>query len=149
MAEAITITMTLPPSLLPTDQVYIMVDSKVNTVTENLLGASRKSYGFGHGLFGAIPFGKSVPGPGFGNGPFGLGPVGHGIDTITLSTVEEYVAGDYLINTQAVDELGNLGTASTESTIQHRPTPPPPYSLAINMGTDVLTWNWQDPAPDA
>ncbi|HAI11066.1 MAG TPA: hypothetical protein DCM28_05135 [Phycisphaerales bacterium] len=149
MAEAMSITITLPPSLLPTDQVYIIVDGETDTITENLLGIERASQGFGHGLFGATAFGSSVQGPGFGNGPFGLGPVGHGIDTVTLSTVTEYVAGDYQVKTQSIDDLGNTGTASAEATIQHRPTPPPPYSLAITTGTDLLTWSWQDPAPIA
>ncbi|MFG0247818.1 MAG: hypothetical protein ACF8OB_02940 [Phycisphaeraceae bacterium JB051] len=148
MAEAITYTITLPPSLLPTDQVRIMVDGELDTITDELLPAGRTGQGFGFGLFGAHPFGTSVPGPGFGNGPFGIGRIGTGLNTITLSTTTEYVAGDYLVNTQAIDDLGNLGTASAAATIQHRPTPPPPYDLAITTGTDLLTWKWQDPAPD-
>jgi hypothetical protein len=147
VAESLSITITLPPSLLPTDQVEVYVNGVVDLTTDGLLGSGRASQGFGFDLFGAHPFGSSVPGPGFGNGPFGLGPVGRGIGTITIGTVDEYVAGDYMVKTQSVDVLGNAGTASAEATIQHRPTPPPPYSLAITTGTDLLAWSWQDPAP--
>lgn len=148
MAESIPLTITLPPSLLPTDQVSIIVDGTTDTITDNLLSVERRTQGFGYHPFGTGPFGSSVPGPGFGVGPFGLGLFGRGISTLSLTTESEFVAGDYLINTQAVDALGNDGTASDTATIQHRPTPPQPYSLAITSGTDLLTWRWQDPAPD-
>ncbi|MBL4699980.1 MAG: hypothetical protein JKX85_01870, partial [Phycisphaeraceae bacterium] len=128
------------------DQVSIYVDSVIDLETSDLLGASRKSQGFGRDLFGASVFGSSVPGPGFGNGPFSPGPIGHDIDTATLDTAAEFVAGDYAIQTQGVDVLGNTGSLSSTATIQHRPTPPAPYNLAITLGTDLLTWNWQDPA---
>ena len=148
MAEPLNITITKPPSLLPDDKVWFMVDGVNDVVIDNLHGTTRKSQGFGHGIFGYTPFGSSILGPEFGNGPFGLGPHGRGVSTTTITTESEYVAGDYLITAKGVDVLGNAGELSNSVTIQHRPTPPPPFNLATTSGTDNLVWQWQDPAPD-
>ena len=148
MAESISITITKPPSLLPDDEVWIMVDGVNDVIVDDLHGTIRKNQGFGNGIFGYTSFGSSVPGPGFGNGPFGLGLFSRGVDTTTITTETEYIAGDYLLTAKGVDILGNAGEMSNSVTIQHRPTPPPPFNLAITFGTDNLVWSWQDPAPD-
>lgn len=67
---------------------------------------------------------------------------GDTIAPVMHQTLVRFPAGDYNIRLRGIDVAGNPGDWSAATTIEHRPTPDAPESLAIDG--DNLTGTWTD-----
>lgn len=142
MAQPITISLLRDPEFLASDFVQLRIDGDQQPDRVTVWGPERNQMGFGFASSTSTGFGGAIGLP-FGEGAFGAGLFGEGGEAVSISTLNRFVAGDYDFALRSVDALGNATDWTADVTIEHRPAPPPPFSLGIS-GTD-LTWNWTDP----
>lgn len=144
MAEPITIPIIQDPDLTPQDVVEVEINSAVQSDRFGVWPAVPDPGGFGFDAMDTGVFGFSSAGAvAFGQAVFGQGYFGYGAAVVEHDTRSSFVAGDYTVRLRSRDDLGNVSDWSDPGTIEHRPTPPPPDTLAIAAG--VLTWSWSDP----
>ncbi len=141
MANALTLTVIREPDYLPADRIQIELDGAVQSDRIPAWDHSRARKGFGYGNARETSFGVWMPPP--ADTLFGAGLFGQGAGPLIHTTINSYVAGDYQLRARSVDALGNASNWSPAETIEHRPIPPAPTSLAIAAG--VLSWTWSDP----
>ena len=130
------------PDYFKGEYAQLEIDSTVQPDSVFIWDESRNRLGFGYGSHATTAFGWGV-GPGFGVGLFAEAYFGQGAKKIDHLTYKKFVAGDYSVRTRSYDEIGNVSSWSSTSTLEHRPKPPAPIELALGSGS-VLTWTWTD-----